>query len=942
MIGKTLGHYRIVEKIGWGGMGVVYRAHDDQLDRDVAVKVLRAGTLADDATRRRFRKEALALAKLNHPNIATIYEFGTQDGHDFLVMEYVSGTTLADKVETGVLPEKELLAIGEQIAAALKEAHERGVVHRDLKPRNIVVTPNGQAKVLDFGLAKLMRPFGEITTVDELTSAAGAAGTLPYMSPEQLMGEPVDSRSDIYAAGAVLYEMATGQRPFREALTTQLTDAILHKAPASPSSMNRRISPAIDNVILKALDKEPERRYQTARELEVDLKRLHVPVSVGFPTGHIRKARRGTLLLAGTSLIVILGGWFALRRWVWRAPTLAERDQVLVTEFDNRTGEPIFDQTLRELVSTALEQSRYVRVFPSNRLPEVLRRMERPDTVRINDEIGREICQREGLQALISGSISRLGNSYILMARAVNAKGETLVSTQTEVSQAARVPAAVDRVAQTLRTGLGESRASVEQNSIPLAEVTSSSLDAVKSFSSGKQRLYAGNPREAVLFFNRAVEQDRNFAMAQEYLAIAYEHLGDRFRAKQHYSIASVLANRVTEREKEKILGDYYLFIDDYDQAISHFELLAQLQPEDPAVHLNLSESYLGKLQLEAALSEVQQAVRLQPDPGPKNNLGRIYFLQENTEQAMATSLDVLRTNPNDVRSIERLGRCYLSKGQLDDANRTFERLAQMDALGESKARGFLADIALARGSFGSARSELNAGIMVDRKLGNEYEATRKELMLAALDIEDRARGRFAQTTAGLGKAHKDEDTELALLLGRLYARAQKTDKAQSQLRILERMLQGDDVPTLNSFVNILRADLALAAAHPRSAVDAAEKAVGFENSTLAVETLGHAYFAASRYPDAAREFEAVLSRSNERQETYDEPSFHTVVEDHYWLGRSYQALGRKDEARKHLELFLKYWSQADSASEMYRDARRRLAREDMTSARGGTPTPAT
>src|SRR2546422_5670094 len=280
MIAETLTHYRIVEKIGEGGMGVVYRARDERLDRDVAIKVLPTGTLADDTARKRFRKEALALAKLSHPNIGVIHDFDTQEGVDFLVMEYIAGTTLAERLTAGALPEKEVLAVGAQIVAALEEAHEHGVVHRDLKPGNILVTPKGQAKVLDFGLAKLLRPESEISTTDNLSGTVALAGTLPYMSPERLRGEPADARSDIYGAGAVLYEMATGQRPFREELATRLADAILHQPTVSPRALNARVSPELERIILKCLDKEPENRYQSAKELAVDLRRLVSPSAV--------------------------------------------------------------------------------------------------------------------------------------------------------------------------------------------------------------------------------------------------------------------------------------------------------------------------------------------------------------------------------------------------------------------------------------------------------------------------------------------------------------------------------------------------------------------------------------------------------------------------------------------------------------------------------------
>src|SRR2546426_1585399 len=298
-VGQTLGRYRIIEQIGAGGMGVVYRAHDEQLERDVAIKVLPIGTLADEASRKRFRKEALALAKLNHPNIATVHEFGTQDGTDFLVTEYIPGVTLDDKLANGVLPSKEVVALGIQLAQGLSAAHENGVVHRDLKPANLRLTSDGRLKILDFGLAQLMPYASEIGLTATLTQSQEVTGTLPYMAPEQLRGGVADARTDIWAAGAVLYEVATAHRPFEEKVPTALAGDIIHKAPSSPRKMRSELSAKLEAVILKCLEKEPSNRYSSARELQSDLERLITGVT---PLA----ARRGLWPVIAASAIVVV------------------------------------------------------------------------------------------------------------------------------------------------------------------------------------------------------------------------------------------------------------------------------------------------------------------------------------------------------------------------------------------------------------------------------------------------------------------------------------------------------------------------------------------------------------------------------------------------------------------------------------------------------------
>src|SRR5712691_8749302 len=420
MIGQTLGHYRILEKVGSGGMGVVYRARDEQLERDVALKVLPSGTLSNDASRRHFRNEALALAKLNHPNIETVYEFDTQDGTDFLVMEYVPGKTLADRLRGGTLPEKEVVALGMQIAAALEEAHERGIVHRDLKPANIAITEKGRAKILDFGLAKLLRPVEEGTTLT-LTDPQGAAGTLPYMPPEQLRGEPVDARADIYTIGAVLYEMATARRAYPEEQTSRLIDAILHQATVPPRALNSRISTELETIILKCLDKDPDRRYQSATELLVDLRRLEPSSSRYTPPpappvwGRVAKlvgyGVAGLLVLAVGLTAMNAGG---LRDRLLGRPRAPRIRSIAVLPLGNLSGDPredYFADGVTEALITELAQIGGLRVI-SRTSVMVYKGAKKP-----LPQIARELQ----VDAVVDGSVQRSGDKVRINADLIEA-----------------------------------------------------------------------------------------------------------------------------------------------------------------------------------------------------------------------------------------------------------------------------------------------------------------------------------------------------------------------------------------------------------------------------------------------------------------------------------------------------------------------------------------
>lgn len=424
IVGRTLGHYRILEKIGVGGMGEVYRARDEHLDREVAIKVLPPGTLADESSRKRFRKEALALSKLNHPNIATIHDFDTQQGMDFLVMEYIPGTMLSDKIGGRPLPEKEIANLGAQLAGGVAAAHEHGVVHCDLKPGNLRLTLEGRLKILDFGLARLVRPVSPDVTTESLTETKTAAGTLPYMAPEQVLGEKVDARTDVYSLGAVLYEMATGQRPFPQSHGPSLIDAILHKTPTPPSKLNHGISVALQTVVMKALEKDRERRHTSAGEVLRDLERLSAPAVTAVLPLRARAAaqlwrrfpHRGKAAMAFCTLACAV----ALALWSFRttpALAFAPHDYVLISDFENQTGDPVFDRSLGTALATSLEQSSLANVYSRARMKETLKRMEKPNVEHIDEGLALEIAQREGLKAVVVPSISGIGESYRLAAR---------------------------------------------------------------------------------------------------------------------------------------------------------------------------------------------------------------------------------------------------------------------------------------------------------------------------------------------------------------------------------------------------------------------------------------------------------------------------------------------------------------------------------------------
>ncbi len=688
LVGQTLGHYCIREWIGAGGMGVVYRAHDERLDRDVAVKVLSPQALGDGVARKRFRKEALALSRLNHPNLATVFDFDTQDGTDFLVTEYIPGANLNDSIGPGFLTEEQVVGLGLQLAQGLAAAHEQGVVHRDLKPSNLRITPDGRLKILDFGIAKIVAATeGEATQT--LTETQKVAGTLLYMAPEQLRGEPPDLRTDIYATGVVLYEMATGKRPFEQTLSTALVNDIINKPPPSPKRIHSKVSPKLEGIVLKCLEKNPENRYQSAKELASDLRRLE---SGGMPQAMVSPAepghrRRRALAATGIAVLCVLTLMFILNVGGWRKRLLGSQSpgihSLVVLPLENLSRDPeqqYFADGMTDTLITDLSKIGALRVISRTSA------MRYKGTHKSLPEIAQEL----GVEGVVEGSVARAGNRFRITARLIQARTEQDLWSETyerDVGDILRLESEVAKtIAQQIRVQL------TPQQQAELGSAARVDPAAYEAFLQGRFYLDASSTQPGLegarAYFDEAVQKDPGFALAYVGLSDTYQLLGSfRFLPPQEaYRHAKDAVGKALELdanlgEAHSSLGNLsWRYEWDWPAAEREFRYALELNPN----YVDGHEQFIWYLAWRGRTTEVQQEVakirRLDPAYPFAWEEASVFYHQRNYEALADTSKKLLASNPNHWAGHYYLAVAYEGLGRPQDAIPEYQKAVELSA----------------------------------------------------------------------------------------------------------------------------------------------------------------------------------------------------------------------------------------------------------------------
>jgi serine/threonine protein kinase len=922
LTGSTVSHYHIIEKLSGGGMGVVYKAEDTRLHRFVALKFLPDNLAHDAQWLCRFQREAQAASALNHPNICTIYDIGEHDGNAFIAMEFLEGKTLKQLIGTEPLRTEQILDIGMQIAEALEAAHRNGIIHRDVKPANIFVSEQGHTKLLDFGVVKVSRQVETVSNAsavpnsssfeEHLTGTGVAVGTAAYMSPEQVRGEEVDARTDLFSLGVVLYEMATGIRPFKG----NTSGAILHETPPSPLLLNRSLPPELAEIITKALQKDRDRRYLHATDLKADLKQLRYKTEsragtfrvAGWPFA-LQMRSVWKIVVAILLVAAVVGGGFFYRSH--QPKPLTERDSVVLADFENHTGEPVFNDALKQALTVELGQSPFLNVLSDRKVSETLRMMGRSKDERITVDVGREICQRTGSKALLRGAISSLGKVYLISLSAVACStGEPLAQEQSEAASKEDVLKALGQASSNLRTKLGESLPSVQQFETP-SEATTTSLEALNNYSMGlKIRSEKGNA-PSIPFLKRAIELDPNFPMAYTALAVAYSNLYQPSLAVQYATRAYDLRDRVTERERLRITTTYLRMTGETEKNIPVYEQWIASYPRDSVPHLNLGITYAEIGQHEKALTEIKEAVRLAPDSRSRaySNLGFTYLCLNRLDEAKTTFDEALAGGQD---SVDLRAQMYTLAFLRRDNAQMEQQLAW--AAGrpgdEDQLLSTQSDTEAYFGRLSKARELSRRAVNSSQRADSSETAAFWQINAALRDAEigDTAAAKRGVVAALSLSPGKDVKIVAALTLARIG-----DPKAEQLVKELEKdyptnsLLKLYWVPTINAAVELRRGNSAKALSLLENA-QAYELGIAgsFVNYLYPVYVRGQAYLLAHDGAAAAAEFQKMLDHEGIVM------NFVTGSLAHLQLGRAYAMSGNIGEAKRAYQDFFGLWKDAD------------------------------
>jgi len=927
--GEKVKHYEIIELIGKGGMGEVYLARDTILDRKVALKFLPDELEGDSRTRDRFVREAKSAAALDHPFICKIYETGEWHGKAFIAMEFIEGQTIQDRIEQERLGLNDSIRITLEIAEALENAHKAGIVHRDLKPANIMITSQGHTKVMDFGLAKRVLPGGgtaDLTrtlTQASITQQGSIAGTISYMSPEQARGENVDTRSDIFSLGIILYEMLSGKHPFSKPSPVETLTSILRDAVPPTHITPKSINPVINPILRKALAKNPGERYQNITDFADDLRKAQI--ERGF---RIRIPRRLVLISAASILILGLAVIGVLRFRNRSTESPAERIRtgqkpisILIADFSNKTGDPAFEGAFEQVFGLGLEGAPFIKIYDRTRARTLVNEMDPNANGKIEADSAQLLCSREGINVVIAAAIEPSGSGYVFKVRALDplsylalAERSKTIATKAEVFKAA------DSLVAELRDDLSRIPPETVQ-ALSMETFTAASLEAMKIYAHAQDLVLAGKEDEAIEEYQKAIEKDPKMGRAYAGLALVYRNRGQDEKANMYFEKVMPLIDQMTDREKYRTRGVYYLFNRDFKKAAEEYSALIQQFPMDSAAHTNLPLAYFYNREMQKAFEEGQKAAEF----APKNILPRINLVWYaigigKFDVAEEVFRGVMQMNPEFFDALVPLALVQLAQDRPREAEKTYLEISSKDARLASLAAIGLADLALYEGRLNDARKILDAGIEADLKNKLEDEASLKSVMLTQTLVAQGKMKEAIQAADHVAASSEKESNLFSIAL--VYVEAGQPGLAA---KVAEE-LNAKPNPELQAYARIIEGEVAQKEGNIPGAVNLYYKSTALLDTWIGHLALGCAHLEAKEYIEAHSEFDMCLKRRGEATSIFldDFPSYRYFAPVYYYLGRAQEGL-KSPAAKESYQKFLKIKERADPGDPLVEDAQKRF-----------------
>jgi len=935
------GKYKILGELGRGGMGEVYLAEDMTLARRVALKFLPEDTYKDPAARSRFLREARAAAALDHPYICTIHEVGESEDKLFFAMEYVKGRTLRERISEGALSLQAALPVAIEVTEALQKAHENEIIHRDIKPANIMLMDKGHAKVMDFGLAKQVSKVGDVgRQVDSqmsITHAGSAPGTPAYMSPEQLQGKTPDSRSDIFSFGIVFYEMLTGVHPFKKETGLATIGAIASENPKPITELIKNVPDPLPRILGKMLAKDPGQRYQTMAEVVGDLKKMLSGLPVLTKIFRLLNPMRVAVAAIILGIAIIAAAWLAKTvffKSAAKALAFQERDWILIADFENLTGEQVFDGSLETALTVGIQQSQYVNVFPRSRVQETLKRMRKEEAEKIDESLAAEIAVREGIKAVLACSIGKIGDEYLLTARIINP--DTRSDVYSRILRAAgkdRILNALDELGSKLRRELGESLAKITRQKVPLPKATTSSLEALKYYSVGK----FASGQKAYKLLQQATDLDPDFALAHAELGLEYYINNERKKGEEHFQRALSLLDRLTAREKlwiQAIVADWR---GNREQGIENYKVYVAQYPDDSSAWFRLGYAYLITSRNELSMEAFKRVIELNSSEASAYiNLATIYGRLRRNDEALANYQKAFELSPEDATHQyvnNEYGFLLVRMGRIEEAKRTFEKMLQQnESYKKEKGHRSLGLLNIYIGKYSAAQEHFEKAVRLAIASKSELSELRDRLYLGQVYLRMGRNGAFEKEMNAVRQIQRESKTEpfFVYLVGRAYARKGSIKEAMQQLEGLKSgigdLLASSSVGRSNrsdqaSFY-MLKGEVDLAQKRYDEAIDSFERAASLGQSEVE-ESLGYAFWKSGNPDKAAEKYAEFLKGYR----IVGQESLERWILAHFELAKIFEQKGQPEEAIKYYERFLEIWKNGDPDLPALIDAKKRLTK---------------